>query len=289
MPTIEPAPGDPHRERAIAESFGVDAERYDRARPRYPDALIERVVASVPTGGVLDVLDVGCGTGIAARQFQAVGCRVLGVEPDPRMAEVARRAGLPVEIATFESWEADGRAFDAVVAGTAWHWVDPVAGAAQAGRVLRPGGRLALFHNVFQLPAALAEAIAPVCLRAMPEAPIDFRAMLTRPALDSYESLFTRTVDGIRTSSVFTEPERWSYAWEHTYTRDAWLDQMPTQGVFTRLPQEKLSQVLEAAGAAIDTLGGAFTMPYTTVGVAAARMDRGASPVGRRPAASPGP
>ncbi|MGW3626958.1 methyltransferase domain-containing protein [Streptomyces sp. NPDC000880] len=32
-------------------------------------------------------LDVGCGTGIAARQFQAVGCRVLGVEPDARMAD----------------------------------------------------------------------------------------------------------------------------------------------------------------------------------------------------------
>ncbi|MFD0532752.1 class I SAM-dependent methyltransferase [Actinomadura luteofluorescens] len=121
----------------MAESFGSDAERYDRARPRYPDALVERIAAACPGP---DVLDVGCGTGIEARQFQAAGCTVLGVEPDARMAGFARRGGLEVEEATFESWDPAGRDFDAVIAGTAWHWVDPVAGAAKAARVLRPGG-----------------------------------------------------------------------------------------------------------------------------------------------------
>lgn len=72
---------------AIAESFGSDAARYDRARPCYPAALVERIVAASPGPGILDV---GCGTGIAARQFQAAGCRVLGVDPDARMADLAR-------------------------------------------------------------------------------------------------------------------------------------------------------------------------------------------------------
>lgn len=47
-----------------------------------------------------DVVDVGCGTGVAARQFQAAGCRVLGVEPDLRMAELARQTGVDVEVAS---------------------------------------------------------------------------------------------------------------------------------------------------------------------------------------------
>src|ERR1700691_3837027 len=132
MPTVppEPAPGpEPHRHRQVAESFGTDPERYDRTRPRYPGALVDRIVATSPGRRVLDV---GCGTGIEARQFQAAGCTVLGVEPDPRMADFARRTGVEVEVATFETWDAAGREFDAVVAGTAWHWVDPVAGAAKA-------------------------------------------------------------------------------------------------------------------------------------------------------------
>lgn len=40
--------------------------------------MVEAIVAASPGPSVLDV---GCGTGIAARHFQAVGCRVLGVDP----------------------------------------------------------------------------------------------------------------------------------------------------------------------------------------------------------------
>src|SRR5690606_39009788 len=111
LPAEQPPTGlqEAHRHRKIAESFGTDAERYDRARPRYPDALIERIVAACPGR---EVLDVGCGTGIAARQLRAAGCQVLGVEPDERMADVARRTGIDVEVATFEAWDAGGRAFD---------------------------------------------------------------------------------------------------------------------------------------------------------------------------------
>ena len=95
-----PRQPEPHQHRQMAESFGVDAERYDRTRPRYPDALVERIVAASPGP---DVLDVGCGTGIAARQFQAAGCQVLGVEPDARMADFARRGGLEVEVSDVRS------------------------------------------------------------------------------------------------------------------------------------------------------------------------------------------
>jgi predicted RNA methylase len=59
--------------------------------------------------GLLVRLDVGCGTGIAARQFQAAGYTVLGVEPDTRMAEFARRSEIAVEVATFEAWDSAGR------------------------------------------------------------------------------------------------------------------------------------------------------------------------------------
>jgi SAM-dependent methyltransferase len=269
MPTLPPTPArppQPHHHRDIAESFGADTERYDRARPRYPDALVERIVAVSPGR---DVLDVGCGTGIEARQFQATGCRVLGVEPDARMADFARRSGVEVEVATFEAWDGAGREFDAVVAGTAWHWVHPVAGATKAAKVLRPVGRLAMFWHVFQLPPEVAEAFAAVYQRVVPDSPFDFQSK--RPALEVYQVMFTTAADGIREAGGFSEPEQWRFDWEHHYTRDAWLDQMPTQGALTRLPPDKLTEVLEGVGTAIDAMGGGFTMPYITMAVTAAR------------------
>ena len=191
-----------------AQSFGSDPERYDRARPRYPEAMVERIVDSSPGHYVLDV---GCGTGIAARQFRAAGCRVLGVEPDARMADLARRSGVEVEVATFEAWDPAGREFDAIVAGQAWHWIDAVSGAAKAAEVLRPGGRLAAFWNAGQPPPELAGAFAAVYRRVMPHSPFDLGAM---PALDGYSVLFTRAADGIREVGGFGDLEQWRFEWE---------------------------------------------------------------------------
>lgn len=229
--------------------------------------MVDRIVVGSPGPGVLDV---GCGTAIAARQFQAAGCKVLGVEPDARMAGLARQLGVEVEVATFEAWAPAGREFDAVVAGQAWHWIDPVAGAARAAQVLRPGGRLAAFWNVFQLPPDVAQALAAVYLQVMPDSPFSLQAM-TKQAEDGYQVLFTKAADGIREVGEFSDPEQWRFDWEWSYTRDAWLDQMPTLGAFTRLPSDKLAEVLEGVGAAIDAMGGSFTMHYATVAVTAAR------------------
>ena len=85
MTTIPPLPaGEAHHARQIAESFGDEAERYERTRPTYPKAMVDAVLAASPGR---DFLDVGTGTGISARPFRQEGCRVLGVEPDERMAE----------------------------------------------------------------------------------------------------------------------------------------------------------------------------------------------------------
>jgi SAM-dependent methyltransferase len=149
---------EPHRHRREAESFGADPDRYDRVKRAYPAALVQRIISASPGR---HVLDVGCGTGVEARQFQAAGCTVLGVDPDVRMAEFARRGGVAVEVATFEAWDPAGRKFDAVIAGTTWHWVDPVAGAAKAAQVLRPGGLIAPFSIEAQ-PAGMRAMGHPV-------------------------------------------------------------------------------------------------------------------------------
>jgi SAM-dependent methyltransferase len=250
----------------MAESFGADAERYDRARPRYPDALIERIVVA---GSGRDVLDVGCGTGIGARQFRAAGCAVLGIDPDTRMAEFARRDGLDVEVATFEDWDDAGRTFDVLVAGQSWHWVDPVAGAAKAARVLRTNGVFAAFWHVFQPPAEIAGAFATALATVMPDAPFNPRS--ARPAADAYQTMIDTAADGIRTTGAFNEPEQWRFDWQRDYTRDEWLDLLPTQGIITRLPADKLAAITQVVGSTIDALGGGFTMAYSTVAIAATR------------------
>ncbi|WP_416565875.1 class I SAM-dependent methyltransferase [Nocardia testacea] len=270
MPTTPPehptAPPSPAPSPEMATSFGVDAQRYDQARPRYPEALVTRVLAGTPG---TDVLDIGCGTGIAGDQFRAAGCAVLGVEPDVRMADFARTLGLQVEVATFEAWEPGDRMFDAVIAAQSWHWVDPVAGAVKAAGVLRPGGRLAIFGHVYEPPAEVAEPFATTFRRVAPDSP--FSGQPARRPLELYRAGYTKFADRIRETGQFGEPELWQFDWQRSYNRDQWLELLPTTGGLTRLRPDQLAEILDAVGAAIDSLGGSFTMDYTTLATTAAR------------------
>jgi SAM-dependent methyltransferase len=130
-----------NRERA--NSFGAAAHKYDAHRPRYPDQLVDDLLAF----GAHRVLDVGAGTGIASMQLVERGADVLAVEPDTRMASIAQEKGIPTEIATFERWEPAGRRFDLVVFAASFHWVDPAAALPKVRDILSTGGKLALMWN----------------------------------------------------------------------------------------------------------------------------------------------
>jgi SAM-dependent methyltransferase len=265
--TCTPTAGsEPHRARQLAESFGSDATRYDRARPDYPDAMVERIVAATPGP---NYLDVGIGTGIAARQFRAKGCHVLGVDVDPRMVELASRGGLDSEVAAFEAWDPAGRTFDGVVSGQTWHWIEPVGGAAKAAAALHVGGRLSLFWNVFRPPSELVGSFADAYRRAVPDLPFNPWA---REPMSAYSAILDKTSRGIRAVGAFGNEERWQFDWERAYTREEWLDVIPTTGGHHQLPPGQLDELLERLGATIDSMGGAFTMGYTSVVLTAHRI-----------------
>jgi SAM-dependent methyltransferase len=260
-----------YADRRRAEGFGAEAERYDRSRPGYPPALIEEVLGSDPVG--VSVLDAGCGTGIAAKLMADRGAMVLGVEPDERMASLARRRGIQVEIGSFESWEPAGRLFDRVTAGQAWHWIDPVVGPQKAASVLQPGGRLCVFWNNAQLPTELEAEMAGVYRRLAPE--VDDYSVLVGCARSDPAYLRDRyqtEIDGIRDCADLAEPVVGRFPWSRTYTREQWLDQLPTHSDHAAMDPMQLARLLDAVGRVIDNFGAQFEMSYHTWLVSATRL-----------------
>jgi SAM-dependent methyltransferase len=139
--------------RELGRVFNEVPELYDRMRPSYPAALFADLVAASGIDHRSSILEVGCGTGQATRPLAELGCRVTAVEPGVALAELARRrlSDLPnvtIETATFEAWEDRDRRFDALVAASSWHWVDPAVGWRRAHDVVRPGGWTALIGHV---------------------------------------------------------------------------------------------------------------------------------------------
>ncbi|MET9960491.1 methyltransferase domain-containing protein [Streptomyces sp. NPDC006326] len=159
----------------VQDFFGARAADWDR---KFPDdgPAFERAVAEFGLRAGDRVLDAGCGTGRALAALRAaVGPTgtVLGADLTAQMLSAAQRAGRAADGALLLADVArlplrDG-VLDAVfAAGLIAHLPDPGANLGELARVVRPGGRLALFHPIGRaaLAARHGRALTPDDLRA---------------------------------------------------------------------------------------------------------------------------
>ena len=173
-------------------NFGPSAEDYALHRAGFPHSFFERVRLEAP------LLDLGAGTGTLARGFAARGLATVALDLSAEMLRQA--ADLPRRVvARAEAVPLRSGAFGAVVAGTCWHWFDGAAAAAEAWRLLRPGGRLVLAFFVYLAREGnVAEATEALVLRHNPAWPFAgstgrydfFRPVLEQAGFEALESFW---------------------------------------------------------------------------------------------------
>ncbi|TJZ58710.1 methyltransferase domain-containing protein [Streptomyces piniterrae] len=164
----------PHDVRAF---FGARAADWDAKFPE-DAATFATGIAELGLHEGDRVLDAGCGTGRALpalREAVGAGGTVLGADLTPEMLRVAvqaghdRRAGLL--LADVTRLPLPDASLDAVFAsGLLTHLDNATEGLAELARVVRPGGRLALFHPIGRaaLAARKGRRLTPDDIRAEP-------------------------------------------------------------------------------------------------------------------------
>ena len=137
----QPAP------RSLGHVFDEIAEEYDRHRPTYPDALVDRACEGIAPGA--EVLEIGCGTGQLTRSLLARGLRVTAVEPGQQLLARARDqlhglGDVQFVNARLEDASLPHAEYSAVLSASAIHWIDPDVSWRKAADALSDGGTLAL-------------------------------------------------------------------------------------------------------------------------------------------------
>jgi SAM-dependent methyltransferase len=253
-----------NRNARLRETFDEAAELYDRARPGYPPAVFDDLAALAGLGPGARVLEIGAGTGKATVPLAERGYAVVAVEIGARLAAVARRnlAGFPaarVVVSSFEDWPLPAEPFDAVVAATAFAWIDPAARVTKAAAALRPRGALATIgtHHVAGGTAAFFVEVQACYERWDPATPPGFR-------LPAAADLPLDSADLDR-SGRFGPAAFRRYEWEQPYTTAAYLDVLCTYSGHRALAPAARRGLLGCIARLIDSrYGGRITKRYLT-------------------------
>ncbi len=239
--------------------FGEVAELYDRARPSYPQPLVDAVLAAIPDAPNARVLEVGAGTGKATTLIAPHVGSLLALEPDPAMAAIAERHtsaldDVSVVVDGFEHWVTALPPFDAIIAAHCWHWVDPRIAYSKARALLRPDGVLAAFWNVPNLERSPLYGLVNDAYREH------------APSLeDKTESTRRSFRDTMARHPGFRMTEQREFDWDQEYTSREYTDMLCTHSDHHLLPDVQRDALMQAVAKVIDDAGGTITLRYETI------------------------
>jgi predicted TPR repeat methyltransferase len=149
--------------RYVAGLFDEYAEKFDahlvqELEYRSPGLIVSMIRDSPPaTGGKWDVLDLGCGTGLAGAAIAPYARHLVGVDLSPRMLDKARERGVYTRLEAADLLEMTrgeaAETYDAVTAADVFVYIGKLdALFAEVKRLLRAGGRFGFTLETLKLP-----------------------------------------------------------------------------------------------------------------------------------------
>jgi SAM-dependent methyltransferase len=259
-------------------AFGEVAGVYNRARPGYPEALVDDVLGLCDRASP-KMIEVGAGTGTSTELFARRNLEILALEPSAEMASMAcrncrRYPQVSVLVSTFEDWPAEPGAFDLLVSAQAWHWVPSHVRYRKAHSVLGPRGALALFWSrplwerseLGEPLAAIYRARAPELYGRGPWFP-GFSAPAGPSAAGCFSPgnwLSEGQGTEIEASGLFGDVIERSYQWSLEHTAGSYVELLQTLPEHQALSDRRRGDLFDGVIGVIEASAGVFNMDYET-------------------------
>jgi SAM-dependent methyltransferase len=233
-----------------AAGFGRAADAYERSRPSYPPAAVDRLCAELGIGAGARVLDLAAGTGKFTRLLADRGAELVAVEPSDAMREQFAVAvpGVPVHAGTAEAIPLADASFDAVVVAQAFHWFDAPRALSEIARVLRASGGLGLVWNERDESVPWVAELSHVMrwdVRMPYRVGTDFREVLDA-------------------SGLFTRAQRERFAFAQELDRDGLCERVSTTSFIAAMEPAEREAILDGVRALVAGFPERFELPYVT-------------------------
>lgn len=187
--------------------FDELAEAYDAYRSGYSRALYDTLEEYGFKPG-MRVLDIACGTGLASEPLLKRGMKVIGVDISEPMMDKARERMKDAKfvVGDAEALPFEKASFDAAICAQAMHWTDQIKAIGEMTRVVRPGGRVAIWWKKMAtdepLRALRAQAAEAVGVKQPPDIMTGgFRAFYQQ----EFKERWLRVVPHV----IMTDVDRW--------------------------------------------------------------------------------
>jgi SAM-dependent methyltransferase len=140
---------------------------------------------------------------------------------------------------------------DAVVASSAWHWMDPKSAVPEVARVLRPGGVLGLVWNGLDREAPLIA---------------ELRGLTSHPSLEEQPGRSRRPEEvRLPEGAPFGRPEIHAIRWKWRTTREGVIGLMRTYSSVIVAPEQERAEVETSVRRFVDSMpvegGAAVDLP----------------------------
>ncbi|KAA3658253.1 MAG: class I SAM-dependent methyltransferase [Chloroflexi bacterium] len=245
-------------------TFDEVAKLYDVARPGYPEALFDDLVAltGIPENG--RILEIGCGPGKATVPLAKRGYEMVCVELGKELAAIAAEncrdyPAVTIKNMPFEEWPVEEESFDVAMCAQAFHWIPKAVGFKHTAAALRGNGRLVLFWNYPPPMATPAwDAIQRVYQEHTPH-------MASKHTANSISTRRERTLTSIANSGYYDHVITYEYPWTTTYTTSEYINLINTYSDHRSLDPETRQTLCEGIAKCIDLFGGELEKHYLTL------------------------
>jgi SAM-dependent methyltransferase len=241
------------------ELWGARARDWAEVQEPTQRELYPPVFDAAGLGEGTSLLDVGCGSGVAAAIARERGAKVSGIDASAPTVEIARQR-VPdgdFRVGELEALPYDDHSFDVVTGFCSFQYAaDPVHALEEARRVVRPGGTIAILtwgQPEHCEAAAIIKALGSLLPPPPPGAPGPFA--LSAPG--ALEDLARRA--GLTTSRAAEFSTRWEYPDRDTALR-AHLSAGPAAKAIKHANEERVAAAVSDAIAPFRTATGGYTL-----------------------------